>query len=1060
MASSIRVVFEVDNKKFIADVKRAEDATTKFAKTTSTSLDSIRPRLAELTGKFAGFAASIAALGLTAAINNAIKYADAINDITDATGIAIDSVMGFSNVVALNGGSAEGAQKAILKLAATIDDAAGGSKQAQMAFIDVGVSLRDLETLSEQDILAKTIEGLAKFGSTSKGVALATQLLGKEFRAVNLANVAAGYSSAVTEAQKYTNAVQQAAAVQGNLDIAFQRIQLSILKAIEPLAEFAASLTPEQIDKMAQGLVDVAKALAGFAAGVTALKGLAAVLGVLGGAFALAKTGMAGITAATAVFGGALASLNRTAVIAAGYIDRFRRGTPMFAAENGAVKNFSTLLDRLAKRLPFLGAGFATAGVATGGFLLGLGRMVPAAASVVAIVYSLNEAIKLFTDSSGITSWGNVFVNTMARAVEGLGSLAAGILNLPTDAFAGLLRLVGVKIDNPFGLGDGLKNVVNQAKLAREEVERIALLDSLNKNRVAVAGPGVDVATGRPDTRAQDALDKEREKRRQIQTDLEKFRQTQVDVLKNYQNANSAITDNISLEQKLIGLSSNEIALLRAKEEILGRQADLVEGLVKEQNKLRLELGTDPTAGAKIAAISDTIAKIKLETVSAQTSIDTFTRSLQAAESVERMRLSVLQQSVDLENLRATVLGYSTTELEKFNQAQRTNADFANKTAAEIEQLRAQAVERDRLTGTLTAERIARETNANLLELETSILGTQFTALQKLEQLKLANQDAFSRKTQDEINALTAQATKIDEVTAKFREQAFARDLLQQGQDFAQGIRDEMTMQLATGEAARRRIQVEIDGRDALRTKIREINQSYGDESRLSESLRQQRAREIADATKGITALQAAKAQAVAEDQAQRDSFEFGWEAAYGKFAEDAKSAAGQANTYFQTFTKGFEDAFVKFVQTGKISFKDLANSLIADFARIQAKQALLGIFGGGGGGGGGGFFGNILGGIGKIFGFANGGMPPVGVPSVVGERGPELFVPQSAGRIIPNHALGMGGQSIINNTTEVTYSIQAVDASSFRTLLARDPEFIHNVAEQGRRQLPIRSRR
>jgi hypothetical protein len=41
-----------------------------------------------------------------------------------------------------------------------------------------------------------------------------------------------------------------------------------------------------------------------------------------------------------------------------------------------------------------------------------------------------------------------------------------------------------------------------------------------------------------------------------------------------------------------------------------------------------------------------------------------------------------------------------------------------------------------------------------------------------------------------------------------------------------------------------------------------------------------------------------------------------------------------------------------------------------------------------------------------------------------------------------------------------VTYSIQAVDASSFRSMLARDPEFIHNVAEQGRRQLPIRSRR
>ena len=40
-------------------------------------------------------------------------------------------------------------------------------------------------------------------------------------------------------------------------------------------------------------------------------------------------------------------------------------------------------------------------------------------------------------------------------------------------------------------------------------------------------------------------------------------------------------------------------------------------------------------------------------------------------------------------------------------------------------------------------------------------------------------------------------------------------------------------------------------------------------------------------------------------------------------------------------------------------------------------------------------------------FKFANGGNPPVGRPSVVGERGPELFVPKTAGTIIPNHQLG-----------------------------------------------------
>ena len=56
---------------------------------------------------------------------------------------------------------------------------------------------------------------------------------------------------------------------------------------------------------------------------------------------------------------------------------------------------------------------------------------------------------------------------------------------------------------------------------------------------------------------------------------------------------------------------------------------------------------------------------------------------------------------------------------------------------------------------------------------------------------------------------------------------------------------------------------------------------------------------------------------------------------------------------------------------------------------------------------------GNILGGfIGGLF--ANGGQPPVNKISVVGERGPELFVPRSAGTIIPNNQIG--GESVTNN--------------------------------------------
>ena len=54
---------------------------------------------------------------------------------------------------------------------------------------------------------------------------------------------------------------------------------------------------------------------------------------------------------------------------------------------------------------------------------------------------------------------------------------------------------------------------------------------------------------------------------------------------------------------------------------------------------------------------------------------------------------------------------------------------------------------------------------------------------------------------------------------------------------------------------------------------------------------------------------------------------------------------------------------------------------------------------------------------------FAEGGRPPVGRASLVGERGPELFVPDRSGTIIPNHA--MGSTNIVVNVDASGSSVE-----------------------------------
>lgn len=67
---------------------------------------------------------------------------------------------------------------------------------------------------------------------------------------------------------------------------------------------------------------------------------------------------------------------------------------------------------------------------------------------------------------------------------------------------------------------------------------------------------------------------------------------------------------------------------------------------------------------------------------------------------------------------------------------------------------------------------------------------------------------------------------------------------------------------------------------------------------------------------------------------------------AFEDYAEAAKNAAQQTYDLFTNAFKGAEDAFAGFVTTSKTSFSDLANSIIADLARIAARQTLTGVFG------------------------------------------------------------------------------------------------------------------
>lgn len=180
----------------------------------------------------------------------------------------------------------------------------------------------------------------------------------------------------------------------------------------------------------------------------------------------------------------------------------------------------------------------------------------------------------------------------------------------------------------------------------------------------------------------------------------------------------------------------------------------------------------------------------------------------------------------------------------------------------------------------------------------------------------------------------------------------------------------------------------------------------------------------------------------------------------YNKALEDLKGSLSEAEmdmAIFQNAIRDIDSAIANDLTNAifegenaidalKSTFKEAVKQMIADTIRLMIVQtALQSIFG---------FFGYSAtfapsGGISNITKKQFGGPVMGNKPYIVGEQGPELFVPSTGGSVIPNGNFGMGG------VQNVTYNIQATDAASFQALVARDPSFIHAVASKGASQMP-----
>lgn len=184
--------------------------------------------------------------------------------------------------------------------------------------------------------------------------------------------------------------------------------------------------------------------------------------------------------------------------------------------------------------------------------------------------------------------------------------------------------------------------------------------------------------------------------------------------------------------------------------------------------------------------------------------------------------------------------------------------------------------------------------------------------------------------------------------------------------------------------------------------------------------------------------------QAAQEDEARKIKV---WGEETKKALEDSISPSSQVKTFWD----GLSGQIDNFTKTGKFKVKEFLAGIIQDFIAAKLKLAALDFLKSIGLGGGGGLLGGAI-----IPGFlAGGGNAEQGKPYVVGEKGPELFVPPTAGRVVPNHALSSGAVSAPVTNNYITNNISALDAKSVAELFAQNRKTLLGTVKLAEKELP-----
>jgi lambda family phage tail tape measure protein len=1016
--ADVNVSLGLEDSKFKQGIANAQTQAQRLGSSLSTAfgggnnaLNRLGSGLDAVNVRFQNLGRAIVGVGLSAFVVQALRSADALSDLSAALGVNTARLMEMNLAAGGAGGNLESLSGMLGRLEDNLQGAIDGNQKMRDSLREVGIGYDEITQLNPDQIFNRIARALAGMTDSNKRAALSSELLGKSARLMDWN----GYTSTINKVNgtmdEHAKAVDAAGKMMDEFAQTAQLVAAEFLNLVGPIIDFLTPLneTSSKMDRAKVAAVALAGALA-LMAGSTIIRGI---VGIVGAAGQLAT--IFGIGAGAAATNTLAVNANTIATYANANAQAFmagavgRVGTAFTAVTIAEARYNAALLAH--------GVASAEAIAADSALTAARARLAEATAAAAVTQGVLTGATEAGTVANaanaasgvGILGWLGKYAKALSLAAVALGALtyssslnageaeweqrnlkAAELLKRRKDALAQLSEAEKARYN---ALSQDQKNAVIDSIVSQQEMKKQQ--DLIN----SVYG------TSRPSGSGFKETDAEKKARIELASAINTQKTAMDNLLGSVREKNSEQIEELNRARENIGLSERERTIKKEVLEFENRFRDNINKLREQEAQLIAESGSEDEQTRNKA-----IAQLPI----VRQTIEQLTKAREGEVEVIKETAAATYDSLNAERNRASIAQFTAEQRIQSEQKVRDLQDeMAKMSMTEIEKKYYDIEAAARNAALAKIASLNEENRANGRAL--------LTEQEKLDIMKAANVETNRLKT------LTRQNYEASRTFSAGWNKAM-REYVENATNAAtraenifrtatQGMEEAIVNFAKTGKFEWRNF-VQMMLEELLRAQIQQVfAQLMGT---MSNTMRGAQGSMLGGGIGGI---------------------------------------GGGGGGLFS-------------------GLGSILGSLFGGGGGINPSTNPMVIGGGIGGGGIGDTFGNILGnitgslggivsgigsgigsvvkgigsgissvvsGIGNFFGgfFADGGYLPAGKFGIVGERGPEMIT--GPANITP---MGLGG------TTNVVYNINAVDAASFKQLVAQDPSFIYAVTQQGARSV------